>query len=42
LWVKEKINPPCCGILIHRRYGSLVGRVHPGFLFFRLPRLTLL
>jgi hypothetical protein len=25
--VKKEINPTCCGILIHRRYGSVVGRV---------------
>jgi hypothetical protein len=27
LWVKGKTNPPCCGILIHRRDRSNLGRV---------------
>jgi len=25
LWIKERINPVFCGILIHHRYGSVVG-----------------
>jgi hypothetical protein len=27
LCVKKEINPSCCGILIHGRYGSVVGKV---------------
>ena len=30
MWIKGKINPPCCGIFVHRRYGSIVCRVTCG------------